>query len=140
MQLQPGSSGAPNANHIQHTKQNAIQTRENTLFFDDLMGCNQPLYQTVLGARRGLSFALTKRPDNSDDHVTWYATSRVQILDQGSDGCLIQRRLHRYKLHNISKSILVKATFCGITADDIDYAGDFDGALLCWCPGSCKPL
>jgi hypothetical protein len=49
-------------------------------------------------------------------------------------------RLHTGELHDGSESIFVESMVESMSADDINYTGNLDGALLGRCPGCCSPL
>jgi hypothetical protein len=49
-------------------------------------------------------------------------------------------RLYTDKLHNGSNSIFIESILEGMSADDIDYTGYLDCALLGRRPGCCGPL
>jgi hypothetical protein len=121
---------APDTDHIQHTKKYTVKARQYARALDDLVDSRKPFHEAVLGARRWLPFAQAQRSNDSDDNINGYSPGGVEVLDQSCDTCLVEIRLDRRELYDISKSVRIKSVLESILADDIDHTRDLDCALL----------
>lgn len=81
---------APNANHIEHAEEDAVETRQGCRVLDDVVHRGEPFDESVLGAWRRLPLPLAKSPDDGNDDVGWDTLGRIEVLDQGSHTGLIQ--------------------------------------------------
>ena len=72
---------APDGHHVEHSKEYAVEARQDVGILGDLVDRRQPLDEEVLGGGRGLAFALAKRGDDGDNNVAGYSLGRIQVLD-----------------------------------------------------------
>jgi hypothetical protein len=79
----------PDTDHVQHTEQHTVQTRQYARVLENGVNGRKPLDKAVLRRRRGLTFALAQGAHNSNNDIAWHSLGGVQILDQGGNGGLI---------------------------------------------------
>jgi hypothetical protein len=132
--------GAPDTDHIQHAKKYTVQARQHVGVLHNFMDDGKPPDEAFLGAWRWLAFALAQRPHNSNNDIGGYSLGGVEVLEQCCYTRLVQMCLHAGKLHDGSQIVFLESISDGMPADDMDDTRYLDGALLCRCPGRCRPL